>query len=432
MMAVSSEPFTITQKYYEQIFQLAPEGCWILGPDLKTLEVNLALSEILGYERKELLGQYAYRFCQDKDGAVLVEKLRDLKPEGRCTFEIQIHNCQSAERTLRLSATAIPDEDGKILFYFAFVTDVTVEKESLQALTMAHLELDRIFNTATDAMCVISRDKTVLRQNEAFTHLLGTTDQSGIGRRCYEVFAKESCRHSSKCSLHRILQGEEKVEQDFKLRLKDGSLRYCTLTATALKDPNGQILGIVENIRDITERKKFEDTMRFQAYHDILTGLPNRRLLYEILEKTLVEAKKEQSMIGVAFLDFDGMKQVNDQFGHDSGDELIRIVAKRLRNSIREDDHIARVGGDEFILIFRHILSRQDAFVVANRILEHLKEPIVLQGMLISITASIGMSFYPEDGDDLRKLLRGADLAMYEAKDRGRGLICCSSPTCCH
>lgn len=432
MMAVSSEPFTFTQKYYEQIFQLAPEGCWILGPDFKTLEVNLALSQILGYRRNELLGQYAYRFCQEEAGAVLIQQLTHLKPEGRCSFEIGIYDSQSVERTLRFSATAIPDEAGKILFYFAFVADVTVEKESLQALTMAHLELDRIFNTAADAMCVISRDKMVLRQNEAFTRLMGTASETGSGRKCYEVFAKESCRHSSKCSLHRILQGEEKVEQDFKLRAKDGSLRYCTLTATALKDPVGQILGIVENIRDITERKKFEDTMRFQAYHDILTGLPNRRLLYEILEKTLAEAKKDQSMVGVAFLDFDGMKQVNDQFGHEAGDELIRIVAKRLRNSIREDDHIARVGGDEFILIFRHILSRQDAFVVANRVLDHLKEPIKLQDERIEITASIGMSFYPDDGDDLRKLLRGADLAMYEAKDRGRGLICCSSPSYCN
>ncbi|MEA2491181.1 MAG: hypothetical protein QOH21_2973 [Acidobacteriota bacterium] len=173
-------------------------------------------------------------------------------------------------------------------------------------------------------------------------------------------------------------------------------------------------------IRDITERKAAEQQIEYQAYHDALTGLANRRLFQEHLSLALALAQRRERMVAVLFLDLDHFKLVNDSLGHTVGDAMLRQVAQRLKSAVREGDTVARVGGDEFTIVLQEVAHRSDAALVANKVLEAVAAPLEVNGHRLYVTTSIGITLFPEDGQDAETLLKNADTAMYRAKDEGR------------
>lgn len=168
-------------------------------------------------------------------------------------------------------------------------------------------------------------------------------------------------------------------------------------------------------VKQIAERKQAEETIKYMAYHDALTDLPNRVLFYDRLHQALAAARRKQKQVAVIMLDLDRFKEINDSLGHSAGDELLEAVAKRLRNLIRESDTVARMGGDEFTLILPDSVAD-----VAERIVEVFQKPFVLDGHEQHVTASVGLSIYPVDGGDAETLMKNADIAMYSAKQNGR------------
>jgi diguanylate cyclase (GGDEF)-like protein/PAS domain S-box-containing protein len=192
------------------------------------------------------------------------------------------------------------------------------------------------------------------------------------------------------------------------------------LSTTVIRDAKDNIGGLVVVLHDLTESKRYEEKLRFNAIHDHLTELPNRFLFFDRLNMALAHAQRDVHKLAILMLDLDEFKKVNDTWGHSIGDRLLRAVAYRLIHMFRKGDTIARLGGDEFVLLLPELPQADVARNVAERILHSFNKPFEFDGLKISSTASIGIAIFPDDGEDADTLTRNADIAMYRAKDQGR------------
>ena len=233
-------------------------------------------------------------------------------------------------------------------------------------------------------------------------------------------------------ALVEALRNRNPYSLDFRIVLPDGSERSVHEEAEVVFDREGAAVRMMGATQDISDRKEVEGQIRLLAYYDGLTLLPNRRLFMEKLDLALENARRREGSLAVLFLDLDRFKQINDTLGHGAGDRLLQGVAERLRKCLRSSDavargeattvtdDVARLGGDEFIVSITNIARGEDAARVARRVQEALEQPFKLDENEVFITASIGISLFPQDGNDLESLLKNADAAMYHAKDAGR------------
>jgi len=202
---------------------------------------------------------------------------------------------------------------------------------------------------------------------------------------------------------------------------KDGSLVPVEVKASAIVS-GGQKLFLAV-IRDITERKKMEEYIKQLAYHDILTGLPNRALFHDQFVMAQAHAIRYQHMLALLMMDLDHFKDVNDSLGHEAGDRLLKEIGNRLTGIVRKIDTVARMGGDEFVLLLPEINREEDAVAVAQKVVEALRQPFAFKNTEIKVTTSLGVAIYPADGSDQDTLLSNADSAMYRAKREGQNIF---------
>lgn len=217
-------------------------------------------------------------------------------------------------------------------------------------------------------------------------------------------------------------------ELEFRAMRPDNSLRHVLMRGYAVRDTAGRLLRRAGIAQDITEQKQQEERIQHLAYHDALTGLPNRMLVMDRLARGLAVAQRQHRQLAMLFLDLDRFKTINDTLGHLSGDSLLRQVARRLLSSLREQDTVARLGGDEFLVLLEHVTDIGDVAHVANKILAALAQPFDLGEHELHVTVSIGVSLYPRDAQDAESLLKYADTALYKAKDAGRNTYRFFSP----
>ena len=209
----------------------------------------------------------------------------------------------------------------------------------------------------------------------------------------------------------------------------DEPARWLEIYHAPVLDDQGAVLGSVGFSRDISDRKQAQEEVRQLALYDALTKLPNRRLLQERLALAILQARRDRLLLAIAFVDLDGFKPVNDRFGHAAGDLLLQAVASRMQACVREVDTVARIGGDEFIVLLSQIEHAGDALAVAEKIRHSLNQPFELDGYpSVSISSSTGVAVFPDHGEDPQSLTHAADLAMYQAKERGRNRVVLYAP----
>ena len=227
-------------------------------------------------------------------------------------------------------------------------------------------------------------------------------------------------RELLRLALISALKAQKPFNHDFRMVLPNGTIKHFHGQSQTQYGLDGRAEYMVGSAQDITERKRMEDDIRKMALYDPLTGLPNRILFREELDRALLRAQRSGLLIGVLFLDLDKFKRINDSLGHDNGDQLLREIAKRLRNRLRGEEVVARFGGDEFTMLIGPLKNADEASHVAQRVVSAFAEPVQLQAQELYASTSIGISIYPDDASDAADLIKNADTAMYAAKSFGR------------
>jgi len=278
---------------------------------------------------------------------------------------------------------------------------------------------------AENSTDIISRSTTsgvILYASDACRRLLGYEPAELTGKSMYELIDpedREEVRHQSY-----LINPTTPTVYSYKMLRRNGSSVWLETTSRSVRNAlTNEVDEFVSVSRDITERRIVEEQMEHQAYHDALTGLPNRRLFRDRLTVALAHARRMNTPLAVMFLDLDRFKDVNDSLGHSLGDELLKAVAIRLKTALRQEDSIARMGGDEFTVLLANLKTPDDAAKIAQKILDVVAQPVRIDGNELFITTSVGIALFPTDGDTAELLLKNADYAMYRAKDAGRNLV---------
>jgi diguanylate cyclase (GGDEF)-like protein/PAS domain S-box-containing protein len=327
-----------------------------------------------------------------------------------------------------MATREFPTPDGGMVGIY---TDVTEAKERRRALEHSEQRMRAIMNSVIDGILTLAADGTIESANAAAARIFGYTPSAmirvGVGELLAHAESGSSARSTSMLAVSDFtsLPGQTLLEM-VGVR-KDGTSFPIELSVTSIELHGRRTF--IAAVRDITARKAAEEAALYHATHDILTDLPNRALFHDRLATALRHAARAGDMLAVLFLDLDRFKMINDTLGHTIGDSLLVAVSRRLRSSVREDDTVARMGGDEFIFILRGLRSSDDAVKPAQKILAAIRPPFHLQGHELHITASIGISLYPSDGVAPEQLLRSADVALYRAKDAGRNSLQLYNPS---
>jgi len=377
---------------------------------------NRRFEELFGYGEGEMLGHSTQILHPSKEdfqatgeraysalanGETYVEELWLKRKDGNLFWGGLSGRAMDSDRP----------QEGSVWIY----NDLTAQKQGHERLRL----VTSVFESAAEGIIITDPDQVILAINPAFSEITGYSAEEVLGRKPNLI---QSGRHDAAFfqQMWRALEQDGKWRGEIWNRRKNGEIYPELLSVSTVKDQAGCITHYVGVFTDIAAIKDFERQLIFLAHHDPLTELPNRVLFNDRLTQGILHAARDNTRLAVLFIDLDHFKDVNDTLGHQLGDQLLQMVAEELRKTIRACDTLARLGGDEFILLIEDIGRNQDATMVAGKLLAIFEKPFLLAKHDIHISASIGISYYPADGQDCGELVKNADAAMYQAKAKGR------------
>lgn len=275
------------------------------------------------------------------------------------------------------------------------------------------------FENSGEAMLITDRENKIININAAFTRQTGY-ELSEVAGKNPRMLSGGDTSDDTYCEMWNNLKRENFWQGELWDRKKSGEIYPKWAAISAIRDRQGEVLFYIASFTDISDRKAAEARIEHLAHYDMLTGLLNRFSLESRMEQAVLAAKRENQQLAVLFVDLDRFKYINDSMGHQVGDQLLIEVANRLKSCLRESDIVARIGGDEFIIVLTALKNTNQVATLAEQILTHLSEPYSLNENIFESSPSIGISIYPNDGNNIDQLLKNSDIAMYHAKDQGR------------
>ncbi|MCD2449347.1 EAL domain-containing protein [Methylicorpusculum oleiharenae] len=384
----------------------------------RILECNLAFLDLIGYQSTEMLQFLTLSDLIKPEFLARLKKLvlDELLVRG-FTREVELELQRIDGQFVQVMAQFIlrRNEIGQPLEMWALMRNITEQRKAEKQLILAK----QVFDNALDAILITDTDNNIVSANNAFYRITGYSSSEVMGRNPRLL---QSGRHGPDFyqEVWQSLLEQGRWQGEVWNRRKNGEIYTEWLSISTVKDGGGRIVNYIGIFSDITEAKADSDYIAFLAHYDPLTQLPNRVLLRDRLEQAISMARRENKHVAVMFLDLDRFKLINDSMGHGVGDNLLIQVGERMVQALREADTVARVGGDEFVLVQPAISEAEDSAVIARKILDSLRSPFNCDGYELTVTTSIGIALFPEDGNDFDTLLKNADTAMYSAKQNGR------------
>ena len=390
--------------------------------------VSEGCQRLTGYPPEELLfnSRISYEELTYPDDR---ERVREavhlaLREDRRFDLEYRIVGADGAPRWVWERGTGLRDAAGKVVAIEGIVQDITERKHAEQALFEAERRYRGIFENAIEGIFQTTLEGHYLAVNPALARIYGYAGPEDMMASLRDIQRQLYVDPQWRREFLRLVQ-QDGVVTNFESRIyrKNGEIIWISENARAVRDENGALLFFEGTVEDISERKRYQEKLEYQAAHDVLTGLPNRSLLCARLEQAIRCARESQGLLAVVFIDLDQFKLINDSLGHQAGDQYLKLVAQRLAGCLRDCDTIARQGGDEFVIVLTEQTRLETIELVLRRLLSTIAQPWRFGDMEFHVTCSIGVSMYPKDGADAESLLMNADSAMYKAKQSGRNTV---------
>ncbi|MBI2295087.1 MAG: PAS domain S-box protein [Betaproteobacteria bacterium] len=409
----------------EQFRQLAgniPQVFWITDVERKqTIYVSSAAEKLIGRPLEEIqanprmLIRAVYKADRPRLNAA-----RKAAAEGGYDVTYRIVRPEGAIRWVHDRAFPVHDADGNVYRIAGITEDITERRRADEALQESEEQFRQLANNIPQVFWITDAEqKELIYLSPAYEVVSGQSiEQVKPDPRKWLEMVHQDDR--DRVAQARKRAADAQYDEVFRIVRPDGSIRWMRDRAFPVRDAEGFVYRIAGIAEDITERKAAEERLMHLAHYDVLTSLPNRVLFYDRLRQALAQAKRNQWIVGVMFMDVDRFKNVNDTLGHAVGGKLLQRISERVARSVRSGDTVGRLGGDEFAIVLSNLSSAQDANLVAQKMMASFNEPFKLDGAELYMTASIGITLYPDDSTDQDTLIKNADTAMYRSKEVGR------------
>ena len=409
----------------ERYLNIAAAMLTIVNADEKITMINKKGCEILGYKEKELIGKNWFDLLvpqriKDEVKDVFHKLMAgDIRPVEY--YENPLLTKDGEERLIAFHNTVIRGPNGQIVGVLFSAEDLTERKKVEEALVSERSLLQLLMDSAPDWIFFKDAQSRFIRINKALAQPLGLAEpKEAVGKTDFDFFPQKQAKQALTDDSRVMESNRPLVSKIEKITHANGTEHWVSTTKIPRHNEKGEVIGTMGISRDITKRKQQEENLTYMTTHDTLTGLANRALFSDHLSLALARAQRNGQKFPVMLLDLDNFKQVNDRLGHSVGDKLLEAVGDRLKGILRKDDTVARMGGDEFLLLLPETTRTEDVAVVAQKILAAFQKPFLLDDHQIRTTTSIGIAIYPSDGKDTDTLIKNADIAMYRAKRCGR------------
>ncbi len=402
-----------------EIIEALPCVFYVIDQSGHLLLWNRQLEEALEMEAEELPATNVKYFFDKRDRPAIVEKIWAAFDQGSSSHEAEMVGKHGRRATylFQCARTSL----GNVPCVFGTGIDITARKHTEHGMLVRERAISSSLNAIVITQCEEGEHR-IEYVNPAFELITGYTlaeikgqDPRFMGIRGVDV--------EERARIRAALRRKEGVRAVLRNTRKNGEVFWNDLRIDPVANLDGEITHFVGVINDITEARHYERRLHHLAHHDPLTGLANRTLLQERLRQAIEHALRDQTCGALAFLDLDNFKHINDNFGHEAGDAVLREVAQRLRDNMREEDTIARLGGDEFVLLVCNVTSRERLADVVERVRRSVMQQVAVDGLEIFPGTSIGVALFPQDGDTSDKIMRAADAAMYHAKTLGKNNV---------
>lgn len=409
-----NEIVTISEKKYRSLFENMIDVQYVLNENGKIILISPSGVHLLKYNNEDDLIERHFSDILLNE-AYWNQLIKLMNEKGNLSnhemiLKDKFMNILIVETNIRKTV-----DDHNTVQYEGVFKDITERKNSEEQMLL----LASVFNHSSEGIVITNHNDIIQRINPAFTAITGYTTPDVINK-TPQIFQSDKQTGDTYENIWTAVNSNGSWSGEIWNKRKSGEIFPQWLSINCVKDQNGDTSHYIRICHDITELKNNEEELKFHAYHDNLTGLPNRQLFHDRLKMAIAYGQRHKEKVALMFIDLDNFKTINDSLGHDIGDLLLIEVSNRLKKCAREEDTVARLGGDEFTIVLPNITERQSAITVAERVLHSLKQQMYFHSHTLTIGASIGITIFPDDSENLQQLIKNADMAMYRAKELGK------------